>query len=544
VTAIAGLVQSIVGGQPLLIIGVAEPIVVVWGFMYQMVKDDADLGLSVFLPFCSYVCVWTGVICMVVAMLGATRLIVYFTLFAGELFGGLIAILFMQQAVHGTVEEFHKTSNGTVNGLWATLTVLGLPVSIFYFQKLRHTRLLSPFWRGAADYSPVIMVLAWTVLSLLLPAYDLDGLPQRVNPQQPWEVSTWSVTKTMADLPMKGVLMALGPAIVISVLFFFDHTVSSQLAQTGDDVRVERPDAYAWDLLLLGLLTVLAGLLGLPPINGVIPQAPMHSRALRGIKLRQKNELATAEEGTDPHMAARAPAVTRNEAGQAAAVRFASADRDGDGKLTRTEWIAMHGNADGFAAFDVDGDGTVTAQEFQQGELDVMEQRGSNMMQAVLVGICALCAPAVQQIPTSVLWGYFAFMALESVPDMQMSNRIVLLFIEESAREDHLQGKPYADVPNSLVTQFTILQVILLVAIWALIVFGGIAGIAFPIPILLLLPLRSHCLPWWFGADNIRMLDEAVYENADQDHISATVTPAPAPETPGEEDPVQLPSQK
>jgi len=160
VTAIAGLVQSIVGGQPLLIIGVAEPIVVVWGFMYQMVKDDADLGLSVFLPFCSYVCVWTGVICMVVAMLGATRLIVYFTLFAGELFGGLIAILFMQQAVHGTVEEFHKTSNGTVNGLWATLTVLGLPVSIFYFQKLRHTRLLSPFWRGAADYSPVIMVLA------------------------------------------------------------------------------------------------------------------------------------------------------------------------------------------------------------------------------------------------------------------------------------------------------------------------------------------------------------------------------------------------
>ena len=133
-------------------------------------------------------------------------------------------------------------------------------------------------------------------------------------------------------------------------------------------------------------------------------------------------------------------------------------------------------------------------------------------------------------------------MALESVPDMQMSNRIVLLFIEESAREDHLQGKPYADVPNSLVTQFTILQVILLVAIWALIVFGGIAGIAFPIPILLLLPLRSHCLPRWFGADNIRMLDEAVYENADQDHISATVTPAPAPETPGEEDPVQLPS--
>ena len=36
--------------------------------------------------------------------------------------------------------------------------------------------------------------------------------------------------------------------------------------------------------------TLACGLLGLPPVNGVLPQAPMHSRAL--ITLRAQNALA------------------------------------------------------------------------------------------------------------------------------------------------------------------------------------------------------------------------------------------------------------
>jgi hypothetical protein len=34
------------------------------------------------------------------------------------------------------------------------------------------------------------------------------------------------------------------------------------------------------DLLLLACMTLLFGLLGLPPVNGVLPQAPMHTRSL------------------------------------------------------------------------------------------------------------------------------------------------------------------------------------------------------------------------------------------------------------------------
>ena len=37
-TAITGVAQAMIGGQPLLIVGVAEPIVLIYSFMYQFAK--------------------------------------------------------------------------------------------------------------------------------------------------------------------------------------------------------------------------------------------------------------------------------------------------------------------------------------------------------------------------------------------------------------------------------------------------------------------------------------------------------------------------
>lgn len=39
-TAVTGLAQAVVGGQPLMIVGVAEPIVLTYKFMYDFAKDQ------------------------------------------------------------------------------------------------------------------------------------------------------------------------------------------------------------------------------------------------------------------------------------------------------------------------------------------------------------------------------------------------------------------------------------------------------------------------------------------------------------------------
>lgn len=66
--------------------------------------------------------------------------------------------------------------------------------------------------------------------------------------------------------------------------------------------------------------------------------------------------------------------------------------------------------------------------------VEVKEQRLSNLLQAVMVGGCVAAMPILKKIPTSVLWGYFAFMAIESLPGNQFWERILLLFTAPGRR--------------------------------------------------------------------------------------------------------------
>lgn len=52
-TALCGIIHSILGGQPLLILGVAEPTVIMYTFMFNFAKNRPDLGSKLFLA-------WTG----------------------------------------------------------------------------------------------------------------------------------------------------------------------------------------------------------------------------------------------------------------------------------------------------------------------------------------------------------------------------------------------------------------------------------------------------------------------------------------------------
>ncbi|KAK7290327.1 hypothetical protein RIF29_04656 [Crotalaria pallida] len=59
----------------------------------------------------------------------------------------------------------------------------------------------------------------------------------------------------------------------------------------------------------------------------------------------------------------------------------------------------------------------------------VNEQRVNNLLQSVLVEAAIFAMPAIKKIPTSVLWGYFAYLAIDSLPGNQFFERILLLFV-------------------------------------------------------------------------------------------------------------------
>jgi hypothetical protein len=58
----------------------------------------------------------------------------------------------------------------------------------------------------------------------------------------------------------------------------------------------------------------------------------------------------------------------------------------------------------------------------------------SNLLQSLLVAVCLGITPAIQQIPTGVLSGYFIFMAVKSVEGSQLWERLLLLGTDPKKR--------------------------------------------------------------------------------------------------------------
>lgn len=80
-------------------------------------------------------------------------------------------------------------------------------------------------------------------------------------------------------LPVQWIFLSIIPGFIITVLFYFDHEISSIIC-TLDRYGTKKPGGFAWDIVLLGTTTAICGILGIPPANGLLPQAPLHSESL------------------------------------------------------------------------------------------------------------------------------------------------------------------------------------------------------------------------------------------------------------------------
>ncbi|PSR95873.1 Boron transporter like [Actinidia chinensis var. chinensis] len=541
-TSLCGLIHSIVGGQPLLILGVAEPTVLMYTFMFNFAKDRKDLGEKLFLPWTGWVCVWTALLLFMLAILGACSIINRFTRLAGELFGLLIAMLFMQQAIRGVVEEFgipqRENPNQVAlqpswrfgNGMFALVLSFGLLFTALKSRKARSWRYGTGWLRGfIADYGVPFMVLVWTAISYTTVNDVPKGIPRRLfspNPWSPGAYSNWTVIKEMLKVPPLYIVGAFIPATMIAVLYYFDHSVASQLAQQKE-FNLKKPASYHYDLLLLGFLVILCGLIGIPPSNGVIPQSPMHTKSLAILKhqlLRNKlvsTAIQSMRKNSNLCQLYRSMQEAYNEMQTPLVYQVPSSlyvtSCFKQGLKGLKESTSQLASSTGY--IDAPVDETVFDVDKDVDDLlpvEVKEQRLSNLLQALMVGVCVAAMPLLKKIPTSVLWGYFAFMAIESLPGNQFWERILLLFTAPSRRykvfgEDHATF--VETVPFKTIAVFTVFQTVYLLACFG-ITWIPIAGVLFPLLIMLLVPVRQYLLPKFFKAAHLQDLDAAEYEEA------------------------------
>ncbi|XP_068647364.1 boron transporter 4 isoform X1 [Aristolochia californica] len=524
-TAICGIIHSVLGGQPMLIVGVAEPTIIMYTYLYSFAKGRKELGSELFLAWTGWVCIWTSLMLILLAVFDACAIITRFTRIAGELFGMLITVLFLQQAIKGVMSEFHapsgKDANSAenqfqwlyANGLLAVIFSFGLLLTALKSRRARSWQYGTGFLRGfIADYGVPFMVLVWTALSYSLPSQIPSGVPRRLFSPLLWESGSlyhWTVVKDLGRVPPVYILAAIIPALMIAGLYFFDHSVASQLAQQKE-FNLKNPSAYHYDILILGIMVLICGLIGVPPANGVLPQSPMHTKSLAILKkqLMRKKMVKSAKECIKQQ-------ATNSEIYGKMQEVFIELDRTQSTNSVVKELKnlknAVVGSEDGVTpegAFDPDKHIEIHL------PVRVNEQRLSNLLQSLMIAASLAAMPVIKMIPTSVLWGYFAYMAIDSLPGNQFWERILLLFVTPGRRYKVLEGDHASfveTVPFKIAAAFTIFQ-----TVYLLICFGvtwiPVAGILFPVPFFMLIYIRQHILPKFFRADHLYELDAAEYE--------------------------------
>jgi boron transporter len=324
--------------------------------------------------------------------------------------------------------------------------------------------------------------------------------------------------------------LAFFPALVLTALYFFDHNVSALLTHRSE-FGLKKQLCYDWDFMVLGFMMIVCGVLGLPPCNGLIPNSPMHSKALIVYKTTAQKEEQIREDQQNQIDA-------NNREGELAdSVEMQSMDaKNREDELADNGEMRRRGPAQlEMRRNSVDPDVPVPQQrrgsaqlETRRNSLDpnlpipqqrrgsnaqllaslqkvrskpefdhVVDQRLSNLLQSGMVAIMLLILPVVALVPSCVVTGLFLFMGVESLLDGDIYSRIILPFVEKKNRGFLDLGESitedFLDRNIKAVHVYTLIQLVAFGIVFY--VTQTVASIIFPVIILLLIPLRFRVLP-------------------------------------------------
>ena len=221
----------------------------------------------------------------------------YVTTFSTEIFSLLNSVIYFHKAVQ-ELQRAHEALSFAAF-LYAIIGAVGTMLfAIFLSTAERWKPLLHRYMRmGLREYAAAISIILFIGMPHVGELADLDRQNLHVSDQRfrPSDPTRSRFLVEFWHLPVTWVFAAIIPGLVITILFFFDHEVSSIIC-TIDRYGTKKPGGFAWDIALLGTTTALCGILGIPPANGLLPQAPLHSESLLHT---EKEEVVIKSEGDE-----------------------------------------------------------------------------------------------------------------------------------------------------------------------------------------------------------------------------------------------------
>ncbi|OAA68767.1 anion exchange protein 4 [Niveomyces insectorum RCEF 264] len=477
-SVLGAVVFSVLACQPLVIVGVTGPITV---FNYTVYDIVASRGTN-YLAFMCWIGLWSLVFHWVLAATNACNGLRYVTRFPCDVFGFYVAFIYLQKGI----QVLTRLGDGLPFYL-SIFVGLAFFVVAYLCGVIGRSRLFThPVRVFFKDYGTPLSVVFF---SGFVHIGRMRGVPlarlqtglafEPTAAGRGWFVDFWRVS-------VGDVFLAIPFAVLLTILFYFDHNVSSLIAQ-GTEFPLKKPAGFHWDLFLLGLTTGVAGLLGLPFPNGLIPQAPFHTESLCVTEMVRDDGEKTS--GTIH-------------------------DNDNDSNSNSNK------NNNTTTTTDDDAGAHKGHPAVHARVTHVVEQRVSNLAQGLLT-LGTMTGPllvVLHLIPQAVLAGLFFVMGVQALEGNGLTLKLLYL-LEDTAlvpRSHPLrQMPPRSDGDRRLLFFFRYNDAaVWLFVVIALVGFGAtfaltqtIAAVGFPVIILLLIPARAWLLPRVFTPQELAVLD-------------------------------------
>ncbi|PIG84416.1 inorganic anion exchanger [Aspergillus arachidicola] len=272
-SVLGAVVFSLFAAQPLVIVGVTGPITV---FNYTVYDIIAPRGTN-YLGFMAWIGIWSLIMHWIIAITNMCNGLTYVTRFSCDIFGFYVAFVYLQKGIQVLTRQW--TSDGETSAYLSIMIALLVLMSGWVCGEIGKSSLFHRWVRKfIEDYGTVLTIVFFTGFVHFGHMRDVSVSTLPISKSffptadRGWLVRFW-------DLSVGDIFLAVPFALLLTILFYFDHNVSSLIAQ-GSEFPLRKPAGFHWDMFLLGITTGVAGILGLPAPNGLIPQAPFHTTSL------------------------------------------------------------------------------------------------------------------------------------------------------------------------------------------------------------------------------------------------------------------------
>ncbi|WFD30183.1 hypothetical protein MSPP1_001200 [Malassezia sp. CBS 17886] len=280
-SALAAIVFSLLAVQPLTFVGVTGLTNLMNYTIYDIFHGYYQFDRTDYLRLQCWALIWAAGFHFLTAAFNLCDYTRWITDMTAETFGLYVGVIYVQKGVELLIREFKPAPLDNATG-WLAVTIAVLfTVSVYFLTQVGSSTYL-PFHlrRLVGSLAFVSGCVFWTGFSHF-PHHSLALVPLSRLPitrsffptlDRKWLVDFW-------NLEVRYIFVAAPLGFLFTLLFYFDHNVSSVMAQARR-FPIRKPAGFHWDFFVLGITTFVSGILGLPAPNGLVPQAPDHTDSL------------------------------------------------------------------------------------------------------------------------------------------------------------------------------------------------------------------------------------------------------------------------